>query len=109
MRSMKSSEEILQQCLEVSLTNMSDFLGSETHVATGKVTCGLCKKRYPKPKRIGHGVQIASFGALTIAQCCFPKVEQAIFAERDNILAWFEQCEVVDSLARLKTSFFGTK
>lgn len=68
-------------------------LGTSTY---GDITCEVCGKSYnegadEKEDYTGDSIGEARFGDITVCECCFGKVENAVLQHMGDILPWYRR------------------
>lgn len=82
-----------------------DLFGRDVGNATlGNIACGWCGTEYldredaeGNPYPLSEALPFIRFGDLTVVECCFEKVEEAVFSRIDDIIPWFTRILMSDS------------
>lgn len=71
--------------------NTPGLFGRGVGEATFKeIACDWCGTKYPdRAYPLSESISFTKFGDLTIVECCFEKVEEAVFSRIDDIIPWF--------------------
>ncbi len=67
------------------------------HGVCGEVTCGLCGTIHNEGRvdedsfPDAYSILVTTFAEIEICECCFERVERAVFSQRMDILKWLQR------------------
>lgn len=75
-----------------------NLFGYDSGSATsGTVTCGICGTTYNKGADDNeeyddeNEIYETTFAGLTVCECCYERIENAVLGRMDDILPWYER------------------
>lgn len=63
----------------------------------GNIACDWCGTEYPdRAYPLSDATPFTKFGDLTVVECCFEKVEEAVLSRMGDIVPWFTRILISD-------------